>query len=370
MGKKKPLKIMYHFTKREHVRVFEPFKPINGLDQVTCAPQFIPTGSLSLPHLKYDISRHFKIPLKLRRPNIVAQCNNSTTWHKKFKKYGMKSVFIGHGVWDNSPINTKRTSSKIWHHYDLLCGGILNFKSLLINNAGIAKDKIVLNALPQFDVLYDRVKNTKKYRKVILGSSSYTKIIVLFGHNNSKKDFQANSIDFYESAIRIAKIASDNGWLLVVKPKKETTISFIQAKASAGTPWATSLMGKFMALYNNKNVIFESQFSDPYQYIAASDMVVVAGRSTIEIEACLANRPLIIVRTSDNEFAEYDSLGTITSGAATHVDNIEKLSTVIIDTAGSTNSDQMNKQDAFIKTLGLSFDGKHHIRVLRAMRKL
>ena len=363
-------KIMYHFTKREHVRVFESFQPIKDTPQIICTPSFISAPSLNLTQIKYDISDHFKMALKDVRPSVVVQCHNSSTWHKKYKKYGIHTVYIGHGVWDGSPTNVKRSFHPFWSQFDMLIGGIPNFKKFLVENGGVHPDKIVLNALPQFDVLYDRVKNLHQHRESILKGHPASKIVVLFGHKNGREDFLANSVDFYHSAIRLAKLAEANGWLLVIKPKKETTFSFIKIKARKKEAWAVDCLDEFMALLKNPWVRFVGPFGDPYPYIASADAMVISGRSTIELEACLAQRPLVIVRTVDNTLAGNDTLKTIENECAYHVDSIDKLDTVMPVAVDSANTGQLQNQAKLVSDLGLTFDGKHYLRAVKAIRRL
>lgn len=367
----KQKRIMYHFMKREHVRVFEPFKPEKDIKQIICTPNFIPVRGSSLPHYKYDIDYHFKFSLKKHRPNVVVQCHNSGTWHTKMKKYGMKIVYVGHGVWDASPANVKRSFSETWANFDLLLGGIHNFRTLLMNNANVPSEKIVLNALPQFDVLYDRVQQRDEHRRALLENSPAYKIVAMFGHKYGRSDFIAHSVDFYSSVVKLARLAEKNNWLLVVKPKKENTFSFIEQKAKDNEPWAVGVIDEFMSLRESPHVKFAAPFGDPYPLIAATDVVILSGRSTIELEACLANKPLIIVRVADNVFAGgNDNLDTIKNNCAYHVDNLDVLDEVVLTAVNSDNATQLQNQNAHTANLGLTFDGKHHQRALKAIRGL
>jgi len=367
----KQKRIMYHFMKREHVRVFESFKPEKGIKQFACTPNFISSKGLQLPHYKYDIDYHFKFSLKNQKPNVVVQCHNSGTWHTKMKKYGMKIVYVGHGVWDASPANVKRSFSETWANFDLLLGGIHNFRTLLMNNANVPSEKIVLNALPQFDVLYDRVQRSNECRRALLENSQANKIVTIFGHKYGRSDFIAHSVDFYLSVIKLAKLAEKNNWLLVVKPKKENTFSFIDIKAKSGEAWAVEIIDEFMSLKESPYVKFVAPFGDPYPIIAATDVIVLAGRSTVEIEACLANKPLVIVRVADNVFAGgNDNLDTIKNDCAYHADSQDVFEEIILTAVNSDNAVQLQNQNKHMFDLGLTFDGQHHKRALQAIKEL
>jgi hypothetical protein len=73
----------------------------------------------------------------------------------------------------------------------------------------------------------------------------------------------------------------------------------------------------------------------------------------MEIEACVARKPLIVVRTKSKP--SYDPFNTVTSGAAKKIRNINNLESNIVDLL--TCNSLAVKQDKLIKEIGLLTDG-------------
>lgn len=365
---KRKFQIMHRFVKKEHLRVFRPFASNKSLSQVACAPTFVPKNSIGLPVVHTHPGYNLKYALKDNMPHVLTQCNNSTRWHNKLRKYGVGIVYIGHGVWDDSPVNARRSKSDKWKSYDLLFGGLPYFKELLVNHSGVKPQNIYLNCLPQLDALYSKNQNRFAESKDI--ASGYNKLIVLFGHKHGNSNFLANSCDFYKAAIALGNIARDNNWLLVIKPKKDDTFRYINAAFNLGQDWALEIKKDFLKLKNNPNVRFVSPYEDPYRYIVASDLVVLSARSTVEIESCLVNKPVVAVRTVYNSVAEgNDRLRTIENGCCYLLEDLNYFKDIVEEALFSENKELTSNQNNYIHKLGISFDGLHHDRVLSIIKE-
>jgi hypothetical protein len=356
-------RICYWTEKREHVRIANAFTERNGVQQLIICPSFVRPDITNIKKRKYHSAAIFKMQIKTYRPNIVCLSNQSEAWIGKFRKYGMKVAFIHHGEHDLVTEGNKSDLEQ-WLQYDIIFTGTRGFKTIMSDAGYKNKPIIVTNALPQYDTLYNCIKNNKKNRiEIEARCPGVKKIITLFGHSMGKAIFAAANKHFYDTIFMLKDLAEKNNWLIIVKPKKDD-VSWCLNNMVITKQLPEEYIKKFDEIKNSKHVYFVSYAADPYVF-HCSDAILCTGRSTTHIEACLSKVPLGLIGF-DNYII--DTLNIASVGAAnifTNPDSFENdLKQLLQDV------DMKNKQDVYIKKVGLTFDGKMHERLVDALLKL
>jgi len=176
-------------------------------------------------------------------------------------------------------------------------------------------------------------------------------------------DFNKHNEDYFATAIELCRLAKKHNWLLYIKPRQEHGKNLKFAKAHWGNKYS-----EYADHYkNNPNVHFIRPAQNHiYDYFFA-DAFVVNGCSTIEIEACAIQKPLIIVRTKQNSLNNYDPYDTVKSGAAKEIRNVSKLEKNILR---KLSAHDPSNQIKLLDDLDISFDGQHYKRIQDRIAKM
>jgi hypothetical protein len=178
--------------------------------------------------------------------------------------------------------------------------------------------------------------------------------------------------DFYRSAILLANMAEKYNWLLVIKPKKSTVSAFISRVSEIDDEqydWAREIKDEYLSLGKRDHVSFISPDQEAYRYFC-TDAIISTARSSIEIEAALARKPLVIIYTNSNDVVGDDVHETLKYDAAYLVDDLNMLESKVLLAVNGNNAEITENQKKFTEYLKMSCDGKAHDRIIEAALKL
>lgn len=356
-------KILYFIRTHAHRRVFESLEHIDGVDQLILGPESKMVDGVSEGYDDFgikDIKIHKNIAqaqqvINQFSPDILVQAD----FPDRIKVPSTcKRVFVAHGMVGNHVKDIFAAGSmKEWRDFDVYFGATATFQSWVHHITG-KKHEVVLDALPQLDILHNP-DYYNAHKDNILAHTPVKKpsAVILFCGFCCKKrqDFNAHNQDYFETIMELDKIAARNNWLILVKPRQthKKIMKFIKC-----TNWAQQYKSRYEGIGQSKNLYFIPNDANIYRYFFA-DLIVCNGCSTIEIESCVANKPLVMVRTKSK--ASYDPFSTVKYGAAVEVKNLGALQSTI--TSLLDNNTLRAAQLKLLKDIGVSMDGLAHKRV-------
>ena len=355
----KKINILYWMFSNLHARLYSAMQESGNVNQLIAILDYkqLPNMDLHLPIQKYNSPSGFTKIIKRFKPDVTVMSVDSAEWLPKIKQYGSKVVYAYHGVWDTvSAANRRHFDSNYWNQFDLICGATNGFAQVMNEHYKVPMSKIKTNMLLQLDLLHKLHLDKQRCRANVIkrtGIKNVDKIITIFGHHVGKATFVEHNSGYINSIINLSRVAKKNNWLIVIKPKRKMTIK------------TRKFFGEcFDEVIKNPNVFFAEITDNQYEYMVASDAVICSARSTMEIEACAAQIPLGLIRDNFHSSIGNDSLGTISSGSAVNISNVNDIEQCIFDMIG--NEDIVVNQKKYIEELGLSFDGKAHVRLQNA----
>jgi hypothetical protein len=365
------MKVVYFANSLAHKRVLESFKEVDYLNQIMVVPRPQITSNV-VPEdysdfgvkniVTYDNINDADKIIKKISPNVLAQTNT-----RKIAGIprGTKRVYISHGMIGNHVTSlSKRGQSESWKGFNLYCGATEVFRDWVEHATG-EKQNVVLNAFPQFDLLVDP-NYMMHYKNNIIGitkNKTPSKVILFCGFCcKERPDFMSHNEDYFATVIELEKICRKHNFLALIKPKQSfhTMMQFL--KQHKGWKWPQKYIKNYADVQNSKYLHFINTTSHIYRYFFA-DLFVCNGCSTVEIEACVTSKPLVLVRTKSRE--KYDPFDTVSSGAAKCATNINDLESIILKSLSS--SSHISLQNALLKKSGIIVDGKAHERIQKAM---
>jgi len=366
------LKILYWISSGGDKRVILPFSKRDDVCQAIAMQKGISKSGLKITPIYQHLSDNIFGAIKRANPDAFVQCNTSKPIHNELKKWGIKHIYVHHGIWAESPNNTERVSGSFWEDFDLLCGATPRFKKIFRENSN-ADTQIVTNTLPQLDLLYSALQDQKNIRDRILKQSknpNAEKIISFFGHNcENRVSVNPFNEGYYRTAINLAKLAEKNNWLLILKPKRIRVDKFL---SNVAEDWAKEIRDDYLAIKNSPYVYMVHPTSEAYEYFCA-DVIVSSARSTIEIEALLADKPLVRIWTPtfdvDDDYYKFEH-GILESGAAYILDDMNKIEEVMLQAIAYDDEEIKKNRLEFIKRTEITLDGKAHERVVEAICNL
>jgi hypothetical protein len=261
---------------------------------------------------------------------------------------GCKKVYVSHGMIGN---HVKKGC-------DLYCGATKIFADWVKHVAKVGDNKILLNALPQLDILHDP-NYYNSYKQKVLAHTKHPKakkVLLFVGFCcKDRYDFAPHNEDYFRTSIELEKIARDNDWLVMIKPRQtfKAMMNFLHTHS-----WGKKYVKPYAAIQDSKYLHFITTTGHIYRYFFA-DAIIVNGTSTVEVEACAINRPLVVVRTHPG-LGDYDPYGTIKELACTYVDDAQYLQHGI---NGALKDNWAHRQNALIDQMGITFDGEMHERI-------
>lgn len=374
-------KVLYVITSPAHKRVFESFVERLDLEQLIIGPapsesRFVPEdySDFKLKNIRYYKSKNYskeinEIVSKFK-PDIYVQADMINAHKEVSGKF--KRVYVSHGMVGNHVkgiIKQAGFELSAWKGFDLYCGATKVFADWVKHVAKVDDSKILLNALPQLDILYNQ-EYYNSYKQKILQKTKFPnpKRVVLFAGFccRDRYDFINHNEDYFRTAITLGKLAEQENWLVMIKPRQvhSEMIKFLKSHG-----WGKKYINEYQALQENKYVHFiTAADAHIYRYYFA-DAFVVNGCSTVEIEACAIQKPLFVVRTHLPTLKEgYDPYNTVKSGAAMGISDLAELEHCLRSYFYESKYHWPEKQKQLLEDI--DFDGKHHERIQNRLVEL
>lgn len=325
------MNLTMYSTKTFHDRVFAPLShecALKGIDCTTLMPEEDNCfGSIKIDKvIKYLNKNEINNIINKSSNGLWIQCGAGfKNTLSALKKQNMKRIFVSHGIWAETKENVDIFKTPVYKQMDgnfdkIYVASDCN-KEMFIKYSNISKDKIISGYLPQLDLLgcknnllikdreYCDVEakiNIKKFDKVVLyiiGKVIYPQ------HFNVSRYLQ--TINY------LIKIAEDNNILVLIKSKlsEEETIKF----------FACNKMN-YGGIKEGSNIIILNHKDNWYKFYKIIDTILINDVSTLEIESCIAKKPLIIC----NDKNKYnDPFGVVSGNVAIFTNNVEDLVGII-----------------------------------------
>jgi hypothetical protein len=278
----------------------------------------------------------------------------------------IKRVFINHGMVGHDMSIFKNPPNKgVYSEFDLCCGATKYYSNYLANDFLVDPDKIVLNALPQFDLLADPDYYNSKKDLIVPEPFRGKPIILYFGHIGMQKTIgiKEHRHEFFDTLFTLANTVDKIDGMLLVKPRAQYNHIEQMSKMEG-------LHRAYKLLWKNPRIKFINTQYPIYQYMFA-DMVVCNGYSTTEVESVLAGKPVIKVNLIANPLTK-DYFKTLESNAAVEVVNKKDMLTTINTILSSDKAKSMFKdgRERYMSKHNILLDGKAYERVLGGILKL
>jgi len=363
-------KVLYFIHALCRTRVIKTFREDPDLEQMVVGPKPVVYGGVCEDYSGFGIKniQTYSNPKEAQKiinrfaPDVVVQTDmmKTVTFPNTAKR-----VFVMHGlIGDHVRKQFKPKECKAWKGFDLYCGATEEFETL-VRHAGEKTGQILLNSLPQLD-LFHKDNYEAPDRKAVLkkiGRSGFEKIILFCGFCcKDRIDYNLHNEDYFKVVAELGKIAAKHNWLILVKPRQDykEVRSFVVQKG-----WSKSYGQMYADAQKDKHLYFIPAEANIYPYFFA-DLIVCNGCSTVELEACLVHKPLVIVRTKLSP-DQYDPFGTVKFGAGIYVPDIINLESAIMNGLGGVD---IVKQDAFVRAKGIVVDGLAHKRIQEKIKTL
>lgn len=349
--------------------MFEKFEERDDVEQIIVGPTPSITGGGIVPedysdfgikNIKfYSSSNDIQCLVNSFSPNVYVQASIPVAKDIKLPK-GCKKVYVSHGMVGShvKGIAKKLGNMSSWKGCDLYCGATEVFADWIKHVAGVADDKILLNALPQLDILYDK-QYYESYRDKVLSRmriKNPSKIILFAGFCcRDRVDFDCHNEDYFKTVIELDRLARKNNWLVMVKPRQTHSVMMKFLKSHV---WGNRYIQPYTDAYKSEHLHFITTTGHIYRYFFA-DCMVINGTSTIEVEACAIQKPLFIVRTGCDRTDPYDMVG---SGTAVGIVDMEDLQE-FLENFEEGLYHYPEKQKQWFINHKLTLDGKMHKRI-------
>ena len=364
-------KILYFLSFLGHKRAYESLKDIEGVEQVVLGPKPKIIDGVLEDYSGFGISNIATYSDKKEAQRIIDNFNPDVFVRAEalggiIVNNRCKRVLIGHGLIGDHVADLIRNGLQFMvKGEDLYCDadGWFERNAKLIDIGSEAK--FVRNALPQLDLLSSPDYYEPNRSKLMLNSNNTSpeKVILFCGFCcKDRSDFKDHNEDYFETIAELERIATKNNWLIVIKPRQnfKKTMGFLD-----GAKGFAKYKKIYSDLAKSKQLHFINYESNVYKYFFA-DAIIINGCSSIELEACVAKKPLIIVRTKSKP--DYDPFKTVTSGAAFGVKNIRDLESTIKVALNKKSYTQ--KQKDLLSARGMVVDGLAYQRVQNAILEL
>lgn len=365
-------KVMYVATSPAHKRAFQAFPMSFEMKQRMVLPGKPEPGdadNFGIDTLRYHINRdELQQQINEFKPDVYVQASLPCAEGVKLPD-GCKKVYVSHGLVGNHVkglIKPAAFRTEVWKGCDLYCGAWDDvFTDWITHVAKVGEDKILLNALPQLDILYNGVEHRRKERlssdfPMAYKENSEEKVVAFFGFCcKDRIDFVKHNEDYFRTAVELSRIAHSERFLLYVKPRQEKK-KLMNYFHQHDLP---ELKESYRKTYEKTRVHYIGPKQNHVLDYYFADIFVVNGCSTVEIEACAMGKPLFVVRTKQNSQHGYDPYDTVKSGAAIEITDIKELDQKLRDCLRYRRYHEPEKQKALLDKIGITFDGQAHKRI-------
>lgn len=378
------MKILYSITSLAHKRVFQSFVGRIRMDQVVVGPKpVIFDGVVPEDYSEFGIKKvityastgEMQGVVERFIPDVYVHADLSPIQKKLRLPKKCKRVYVSHGMvptYAKNMLKDLGTSEKIWGGCDLYCGGTTIFKDWIKTVTRTDNCSVVLNALPQLDVLFElKQRWSDKLKGNLLRHSrlSNPAAVLFFGGFCCKDrvDFWEHNEDYFRSCIELERVARKNNWLVFIKPRQAyaDVAAFLSAHKHSWGGWPKKYAKTYADIQSSPNLQFIKTSSGLHYYYFASDVMVINGCSTIEVEGYAIGKPMVVINSKPQALGS-DSFGVSHCDGRYNVSDYELLEETLVSALNNPNK-KREAQCKILKDLDLSFDGQHHQRIFNAM---
>ncbi len=365
-------KIIYAITSLSHKRVFETFEPRDDAEQMILGPMPKITNTNMIVPEDYSDFRIKNIKLYWNKKEMQEAINkfqpevyveaSLPIAHGIVLPKNCKKVYVSHGMVGNHVkgiIKKAGFDTSVWKGCDLYCGATKVFEEWVKHVAKVGNDKILLNALPQLDILHDP-NYYNSYRQKVLSRTKHPKakrVLLFVGFCcKDRFDFNTHNEDYFSTVIALERFARRHDWLVMVKPRQtfQAMTKFLQSHK-----WGGKYIKEYSDIQQSKHLHFITTTGHIYRYFFA-DAIVLNGTSTVEVEACAIKKPLFIVRTCIKD--RTDPYDMIKEGAAMSIPDLCELEHDLTQHFDYGKFHWPDRQVQRISDMGIKFDGQMHVR--------
>lgn len=353
-------KIVFFIDKDLHFKVFQPFTRLDNDSFHVLVPHGFKYKLNFKNVTSYKSAEHAKNIIGKIKPDVFVQSRSKGKLHDYLSKAGIKKVLLGHGILTNSEIIARllKNHAHVYNRYDLMCLATEKYdKAPMLRNTNLKDKNIVATGLSQFDNLYCVLRDNgfeateSQYDKTILFAGGY---MIL-----SEKNKYVPRKEYYSYVKYLAEVCNKNNWKLLIKPRADD-LSFLKQNVK-NIPWTKQYVDMYANITKSENITLLDSDSNIYEYFN-SDVVILDGWSTVEIETCLANVPTIVISKDDKDY-----IGTVVSGAIWQVGDINMVEEKIKKISAQSVS---VFQKAVVNDMGIKFDGKCCERIINNINLL
>jgi CDP-glycerol glycerophosphotransferase (TagB/SpsB family) len=366
-------KIIYVITSLSHKRVFESFVERDDIEQMIAGPYPKITSNIvpeDYSDFKIKNIKFYNNIIELQ--NIINKYNPSIYVEASLpiaKDIVLpnicKKVYISHGMIGDhvgSIVKQGGFDTSVWQGCDLYCGATDVFSNWIKQVTNADDSSIFLNAIPQFDILYNSNYYNSYKQKVLQKTKNpqASKIILFVGFCcKNRTDFKLHNEDYFKTAIELEKIARKNNWLIMIKPRQthDVMMQFLKNQK-----WGSKYIKDYEALNNSKYIHFITTTGHIYRYLFA-DLIVINGTSTVEVETCAIQKPLFIVRTQIDCNNTYDPYNMINSGAGSGINKLNELELFLHEYFDDGAHHNPELQQKWFTDRNITLDGKMYKRI-------
>lgn len=363
-------KVLYVLTSLSHKRCFETFEPRSDIEQLIVGPQPVKNEGIvpedysdfRIKNIKYAGNTNgIQKIVNQYKPDIYVQASLPCAKGISLP-VGCKKVYVSHGMVGNHVIPMIKPggfNTSVWKGCDLYCGATQVFADWVKHVAKVGDDKILLNALPQLDIIHDK-QYCEKYKAAVVKKAGFTpsKILLFVGFCcKDRYDFVNHNEDYFRTVLELDRIAKRHNWLVMVKPRQTygAMKKFLKAHG-----WGKKYLKPYADVQQSKNLHFITTSGHIYRYFFA-DAIVINGTSTVEVEACAINKPLFIVKTClKNRTDPYDMLKT---RAGMSIPDMAELEHDLVGYFKHGKFHDIAAQNKRMADMKITFDGKMHQRI-------
>ena len=373
-------RILYIITSCAHKRTLESFVECNDLEQMIAGPvpqitsNIVPEdySDFKVKNIKtYNNQAELQSIVNKYNPSICVGASLPVAKGLKLPA-GCKKAYISHGMIGNHVGEITKQGGfgemSAWKGCDLYCGATKVFADWIKQSAKVGDGEILLNALPQFDILYN-ADYYNSYRQKVLQKTKnpQAKKVVLFVGFCCKDriDFKLHNEDYFKTVIEIEKIAKQNDWIAMIKPRQthDVMMNFLRNQK-----WGSKYIKSYEDAHNSKYTHFITTTGHIYRYFFA-DAMIINGTSTVEVEACAIQKPLFVVRTQ-TDCKQYDPYDTVGCGAGIGVNKLPDLEPFLNEYFNNGARHAPILQQKWFSDRHLVLDGKMHQRIQKRLLSL
>lgn len=381
------MKILHLIPALKFFRVYQSFKEYPGLEQMIIGPTEVAEprfhygyADFGIKNVRTFINRNHKQKNKLKECQEIQKyiddfCPDVVT-QTRLKNKGIvlppqaKRVFVNHGmVGDDIArflLGEEPPNKHAYSEFDLCCGATEIYRNYLTNDFSVDPGKIVLNALPQLDLLSNPDYYNSKKSLFVPSVLAKKPIILYFGHIGIEETIgiRPHRREFFDTLFELAEVVNKIDGILFVKPRA----NYVDLREMSAAE--KLLKTHYKPIWKNPRVKFINTQYPIYQYMFA-DIVVCNGYSTTEVEAVIAGKPVVKVNLITKPLIK-DYYKTLEEGAAIEVTAIKDILPAIntILKSGQMRNTLEEGRNRFISKHNILLDGKANERILDRIIKL